>query len=46
MIDSLMGIAGSHCGRTTHKLLLGMLHATTLGCKGQLAGRPGTREDV
>ena len=45
MINSLMGIARSHCGHiTTHKLLSGIVDITTLGCKRQLAGRTRTWE--
>jgi hypothetical protein len=45
MINSLMGIASSHCGHiTTHKLLSGIVGITTLGCKRQLAGRTRTWE--
>ena len=45
MINSLMGIAWSHYGHiTTHKLLSGIVDITTLGCKGQLAGRTRTWE--
>lgn len=46
MIDSLMGIARSHFGHSaTHKLLSGIVDATTLGCKKQLAGRARAWED-
>jgi hypothetical protein len=46
MIDSLMGIAGSHSGHSaTHKLLSGIVGATILGCKKQLAGRARALED-
>ena len=46
MINSLMGIAWSHCGQsTTHKLLSGIVDATTLGRKKQLAARLRTWED-
>ena len=46
MINSLMGIAWSHFGQTTiYKLLSGIVAATTLGCKRQLAGQARTWED-
>ena len=46
MINSLMGIEWSRCGHyTTHKLLSGIVDATTPVCKKQLAGRARTWED-
>lgn len=46
MINSLMGIVGSHYGHsTTHKLLSGIVGATTPGRKKQLSERAGAGED-
>jgi hypothetical protein len=46
MINSPMGIVWSHCGHSTiHKLLSEIVDATTPGCKKQLSGRAGARED-
>jgi hypothetical protein len=45
MINSLMGIAWSHCGHiTTYKLLSGIVGITAPGCKRQLEGRTRTWE--
>jgi hypothetical protein len=46
MINSLTGIALSHCGHSaTHKLLSEIVDATIPRCKKQLAGQGRTWED-
>jgi hypothetical protein len=45
MDDTLMGVARGLCGHiATHELLPGIIYATALGCKTQLAGLAETRE--
>jgi hypothetical protein len=47
MSNSLMGIARSHFGQTTiHKLLAGIVDATTPACKKQLPQWLGSWEGI
>jgi hypothetical protein len=46
MDDTLMGVARGLCGHiATHELFPGIIYATALACKTQLAGPAETREE-
>ena len=46
MDDTLMGVARGLCGHiATHELFPGIIYASALGCKTQLAGLAETREE-